>query len=437
MKLLTLLQPILGIGTRACSRVLGVSLAAVLILTACGGGGNDAAPSNSTSATLVSEGVISGFGSVIVNGVRFDDSKAKIEDEDEEENSARSKDDLRLGMVVTVSGSSAGTTGTASVISFGSKLKGPVQSIDSVTVTSATTATTTTTTTGTNTTSTTAAGSHTLVILGQTVLIGAWTVFDPISLPNGFASIGAGNVLEVHGHLSPALNRIVATRINKENNANAYKITGNVSSLNAASKSFKIGTEMFSYANIEPEKLRVTLADGLTVKVRLATVQTTTGTWTATRIKPAKKAMPDRIKAEVEGLITAFTSATSFSVNGLVVDATNASFPKGTTSLALGVRVEVKGTVIDGKLVASVVKTEDRERGDDADNEIELHGSISALDTTAKTFMLRGLTVSYGGNLSFERGSASNLANGVSIEVKGQSSGGGTTVQATRIKFEG
>jgi Domain of unknown function (DUF5666) len=432
MKLLALLQPILGINTRSCSRVIGASLAVALMLTACGGGGNDAAPNNSASANLVSEGVISGFGSVIVNGVRFDDSKAKVEDEDEEENSARSKDDLRLGMVVSVSGSSAGTTGTASAISFGSTLKGPVQSIDSVTITG----TTTGTTTGTNSTSTTAAGSHTLVVLGQTVLIGAWTVFDPISLPNGFASIGAGNVLEVHGHLSPALNRLVATRINKENNANAYKITGNVSSLNAASKSFKIGTEMFSYANINPEKLRVTLADGLTIKVRLATVQATTGTWTATRIKPAKKAMPDRIKAEVEGLITAFTSATNFSVNGLVVDASNASFPKGTATLALGVRVEVKGTVVDGKLVATVVKTEDRDRGEDEDNEIELHGNISALDTTAKTFMLRGLAVSYAGNVSFQRGLASNLVNGASVEVKGQSSGGGTTVQATRIKFE-
>lgn len=425
MKLLTLLQPLMGITTRLCSRVIGASIAATLLLTACGGGGNDAASTNGTNADLVSQGVISGFGSVIVNGVRFDDSKAKVEDEDEEENSTRSKDDLRLGMVVNINGSSAGTTGTASVISFGSTLKGPVQSIASSTVPS-----------GTPTTTTTAAGSHTLVILGQTVLIGAWTVFDPVSLPNGFASIAAGNVLEVHGHLSPSLNRLVATRISKENNANAYKITGNVSSLNATSQSFKIGTETFSYANIDPQKLRVTLADGLTIKMRLATVQATTGTWTATRIKAAKKAMPDRIKAEIEGLITAFTSATSFSMNGLVVDASNASFPKGTATLALGVRVEVKGTVIDGKLVASVVKTEDRDRGEDEDNEIELHGNLSALDTTAKTFMLRGLTVSYAGNMSFQRGLASNLVNGASVEVKGQSSGGGTTVQATRIKFE-
>jgi hypothetical protein len=100
MKLLAILQPILGISMRSCSRMVGASLAVALMLTACGGGGNDAAPSNGANTELVSEGVISGFGSVIVNGVRFDDSKAKVEDEDEEENSARSKDDLRLGMVV-------------------------------------------------------------------------------------------------------------------------------------------------------------------------------------------------------------------------------------------------------------------------------------------------------------------------------------------------
>jgi hypothetical protein len=427
MKLLNLIQPL---GVLAHSRTLMAGLAAALVFTACGGGGGDgpsSAPINGgASSDLVSQGVISGFGSVIVNGVRFDDSKAKVEDEDEDENGARSKDDLRLGMVVTVSGSSGTTTGTASVISFGSSLKGPVQSVDG--------STTTATTTGTATTSTTPAASHTLVILGQTVMIGTVTVFDPISLPNGFDSIAAGNVLEVHGHLSPSLNKIVATRISKENNANAYKITGNVSSLNAASMSFKIGTEQFSYAGINPEKLRVTLADGLTVKVRLSTVQATTGTWTATRIKPAKKAFANNMKVEIEGLITAFTSATQFTVGTVVVDASKASFPKGTATLALGQRVEVKGMMVDGKLVATRVKLEDND--DEEENEVELHGAISTLDTTAKTFALRGQTVSYAGSVKFERGTVANLVNGAKVEVKGQSSGGGTTVQATRIKFE-
>lgn len=446
MKLLTFFHPLTGIRAHSRSCAVAASLAAALVFTACGGGGAGggtdtglAAPAaNAAKSELVSEGVISGFGSVIVNGVRYDDSKAKIEDADDEDNPLRNKDDLRLGMVVTVTGSSAtntGTatgTGTASVVSFGSQLKGPVQSIDGATTVTATA----TVVTGSSTTSTTAASSHTLVILGQTVEIGAWTVFDPLSLPSGFSSIATGNVLEVHGHLSPALNRMIATRISKENNAAVYKITGNVSSLDAASKSFKIGTENFSYANIAADKMRVALANGLTVKVRLDSVQTTTATWTVTRINPAKKVLKERVNAEVEGVITAFTSATAFSVNGLVVDATNASFRQGTATLALGVRVEVKGTVVDGKLVATSVKTEGRERAADNGNVIELHGKISALNTTAQTFSLRGLTVSYAGSVNFQRGSAANLVNGVEVEVKGQAAGGGTTVQATRIKFE-
>ncbi len=447
MKLLTFFQPLTDILAHSRSCAAGASLIAALVFTACGGGGGVggstdtglAAPAASAAnSELVSEGVISGFGSIIVNSVRFDDSKAKIEDAEDEDNPLRNKDDLRLGMVVTVTGSSvtntgtAAGTGTASIVSFGSQLKGPVQSIDGA----ATVTATATVAAGSSTTSTTAASSHTLVILGQTVEIGAWTVFDPLSLPTGFSSIATGNVLEVHGHLAPALNRMIATRISKENNTTVYKITGNVSSLDTASKSFKIGAENFSYANTAADKMRVALVNGLTVKVRLTRVQATTGTWTVTRINPAKKLMQERVKAEVEGVITAFTSATAFSVNGLVVDATNASFRQGTATLALGVRVEVKGTVVDGKLVAVSVKTEGRERSTDDGNVIELHGKISALNTTTQTFTLRGLTVIYTGNVSFQRGSSASLVNGVEVEVKGQAAGGGTTVQATRIKFE-
>jgi hypothetical protein len=448
MKLLDIIQPL---GALARSRALMAGLAAALTFTACGGGGGgdspNSPPTGGATADLVSQGVISGFGSVIVNGVRYDDSKARVEDEDEDEDGQRSKDDLRLGMVVTVSATSTSSsttatgTGTASVISFGSNLKGPVQSISagtSSTSSGSTSISVTATATGsgamTASTATTIVGSGSLVILGQTVIVGTTTVFDPVSLPNGFASIATGNILEVHGYLSPSLNTLVATRISKENNANAYKITGNINSLNAVSKSFKIGTESFSYASTSPDKLRVTPVDGLTVKVRLSTVQSVTGTWDVTRMKTAKKAYANNMKVEIEGLITEFTSATKFSVGTVAVDASNASFPKGTASLALGQRVEVKGTIVDGKLIATRVKLEDED--DEQENEVELHGAISALDAAAKTFMLRGQTVSYAGTVQFERGSLANLVNGAEVEVKGQSSGGGTMVQAKRIKFE-
>lgn len=400
------------------SALLG-SLFTALAITACGGGGGSS-DTVSASGSAFSQGVITGFGSVIVNGVRYDDSRASVSDDDDDDSPGRSKDDLKLGMVVTVSGSSGTGTGTAGTIAFGSELKGLVQSIA-------------TTTSGTGT-ATVTAGTGTLVILGQTVVVGTRTVFDPLSLPAGLANIKPGDVLEVHGHLDPTANKLTATRINKENNANHYKITGNVASLNAGSKSFKIGSETISYAAIAADKLRVVLADGFTVRVRLATVQTTTGTWSATRIKSAaRKGMEGKDKTEIEGLITAFTSSTKFSVSGIPVDASTASFPRGTSTLAMGTRVEVYGKFVNGTLIATEVKIESH---DEMDNEIELHGLVSDINTGSKTFALRGLTVRYDGSVTYARGNASDLKNGAAIEVKGQLASSGTTVQAQKIKFE-
>lgn len=411
-------------------RHLLAALFAALTLAACGGGGgagetpasSSAAPAGAESDTL-SQGVITGFGSIIVNGVRFDDSTATVSDEDDDETPSRSKDVLKLGMLVTVSvSSSTGTgtgtgTGTASAITFGSVLKGPVQSINGGTVTGTVTA-----------------GTQTLVILGQSVIVTTRTVFDPLSLPGGLADIRQGDVLEVHGLLDVTANKLLATRINREGDAGAFKITGNVSSLDTASSSFKIGSLVISYAAIEPGKLRVKLANGVTVKVQLSTMPSAGGTWNATRIKPAsRKAMVDRKKVEIEGIVDSFTSVVRFSVNGVPVDATHAAFSKGASSLALGARVEIEGSIVGGTLIATRIKIKEDK---DEDHEIELHGVISSVDAGSLTFVLRGLTVSYAGTVKYEHGSAAGLVNGARVEVKGQAAAAGTTVQARKIEFE-
>ena len=408
------------LGTHARGRCLLAALFIALTMAACGGGGTaspNADAAGAAPADTLSQGVITGFGSIIVNSVRYDESAALIIDEDDEENPSRSRNDLKLGMVVTVSGVSGTGTGSASAIAFSSVLKGPVQSINGSTVTA---------------TVSVAAGTQTLVILGQTVVVGARTIFDPLSLPGGFADIRKGDALEVHGHLDVTANKLIATRINREGNASVYKITGNVSSLNASSRSFKIGSEIISYAAIDPDKLRVNLANGVTVKVQLSTVQTTAAIWNATRIKPAsRKAMENRSKVEIEGLIDVFTSVSQFSVNGVQVDARNANFPKGSGLLALGARLEVKGSIVGGTLVATQVKVDDDE---DEGNVIELHGVISSVN--ARTFVLRGVTVTYADSVKFEHGTASKLMNGAKVVVKGRASPGGSTVQAQKIEFE-
>ena len=89
------------------------SLALASLVAGCGGGGSDvgsAAASGSTTTTTTAaaaaagtaaftQGTITGFGSVIVNGVRFDDSSATVTDDD---GTARSTSSLRLGMRVEI-----------------------------------------------------------------------------------------------------------------------------------------------------------------------------------------------------------------------------------------------------------------------------------------------------------------------------------------------
>ena len=93
------------------AKVLWLALA----LVACGGG----VDSGGTGATSsYASGPITGFGSVIVNGVRFDDSLASISDDD---GTLRQRGDLRLGMSVEIRGSAISTDATAAKTSFAPK----------------------------------------------------------------------------------------------------------------------------------------------------------------------------------------------------------------------------------------------------------------------------------------------------------------------------
>ena len=62
-----------------------VAVGAASLLVACGGGG-DATPAAATPPTTqaasYTQGAITGFGSVFVGGVRYDDSTASVADDD-------------------------------------------------------------------------------------------------------------------------------------------------------------------------------------------------------------------------------------------------------------------------------------------------------------------------------------------------------------------
>ena len=103
-----------------------MALFTILLLVACGGGGGGGTtPTSGSSTRSVSSGEIEGFGSVIVNGVRFNTDSSEFEVENE---TSSSQDDLNVGMQVVVEGSidDNGTTGTATRVRFEDNLEGPI-----------------------------------------------------------------------------------------------------------------------------------------------------------------------------------------------------------------------------------------------------------------------------------------------------------------------
>jgi hypothetical protein len=85
-----------------------VSLLAGSSLVACGGGGGGSStPENTTpdtpapTETTIAQGVVTGFGSVIVNGVHFDVSAASIN----VDGNSQVESDLGVGQLVRITGS--------------------------------------------------------------------------------------------------------------------------------------------------------------------------------------------------------------------------------------------------------------------------------------------------------------------------------------------
>ena len=375
----------------------------VLALTGCGGG----VESGGTGRASFSSGPITGFGSVVVNGVRFDDSSATVTDAD---GVVRSPNDLRLGMTTDVHGSAITTdaggakVGTANSIVFGSAILGPIDSID-------------------------VAGGR-LVALGQNVDINSTTVFDDASVSGGLPALASGDLIEVYALIDAANGHYTATRIERKNGVTTYRLRGIVSALDAAAKAFGIGSERISYAGV-PGAVPAALANGNFVRVHLQIAQVG-GVWQATTLNGAVSKPGDADEVRLQGLVSAFTSAARFSVNGVIVDASGAAPPAG---LALGVRVEVEGAAQGSVLVASQVKIETA--SDVADQEFELHGLVTSVDAAQLRFVLRGVTVSYSSEMTeFRDGTAAGLVPGASVEAKGTLTPDGTRLQAERITFK-
>ncbi|MEO8526866.1 MAG: DUF5666 domain-containing protein, partial [Caldimonas sp.] len=303
-----------------------------------------------------------------------------------------------------VSDDGSGPRARADGITFGPAVVGPVSAVDGA--------------------------ARSLVVLGQTVLVLDTTVLDS-RLTGGFTGITVGMLMEVHGTLDASTGVVTATRLEPAAAASGFRLRGIVAGLDTAAKTFRIGGALISFADVTV--VPADLANGLLLRVRVQPAQVGSA-WVATRLGDARPHVEDADEAHLKGSITAFTSTAAFSVNGIPVDASAAVFSGGTAGIVLGAQVEVKGASLNGTVIATRVSVETHEAR--RAEGFELHGTVSALDTTAKTFVLRSVTVNYGAaGVEFSHGTVAQLANGAQLEAQGVLSADGSTLAVTRISF--
>lgn len=389
-----------GLLAMAWAGLLGTAL-----LAGCGGNDSDTAAPTPTSTASVSAGTVVGFtaSAVVVNGMQYDKSSATILDDDDNVTTASA---LKLGMQVEIQCTEvnqARHVGRAGRIAFGAAVVGPVDAVD--------------------------AANNQVTVLGQKIQVSDGTVFGA-DISGGLAAVAAGQILAVHGLLDAASGVTSATRVDLKASVNFFRLLGVVSELNDTDKTLRIGGQLVSFANLSARQLPgAALADGQVVRAVLETAQVN-GQFVARSIKADRRFVADGNAVDLEGIVTQFTSATSFKLFGLPVDATNATFVNQ-ADLKRGALVEVKGALVAGVLVATDVEVKLRGQK----NAVQLQGAVEALDAQKKTFTLNGVKVFFGGKVAFVGGAAADLVDGANVTVTGRQFFDGKVVKAQTIEF--
>ena len=320
-------------------------LAAVALsvtLASCGGsGGGGGGGSNQTAGvggTGITYGTVTGFGSLLVNGRRVDDSGASVTLDDIPGSGLNGG--IKQGMVIKATGTFSGNTGTATSVVYRDNLEAPVCD-DPATVN----------------------GIRTLRVLGQTVILDATTIVDD---PDTIDTIGLGDIVEVSG-LPDDLERIQTSFIEVKNPVPAeVEVKGRVDSVDGIAETLTINAlnVNFNGALIDNNIPGGVPAVGQFIEVK-GTVygcNVATDTLTATKIELEPEgagAIAAGVEAEIEGFVTGPLNAGSFMIGSREVEITGSTrfLPEdfSDANIIVGAKVEAEGTFANGVLTAAKI----------------------------------------------------------------------------------
>lgn len=357
------------------------------LLTACGGGAEFNLARVGSGGT--GYGISTGFGSLIIDGVRHNDSAARYWSEQEQ--------GLALAMAPT--GATVGHSMEYTYDANGDVLSVLVspELLGSVS----------------------ARGANSLTVLGTTVLINNDAGAGPVTRLLGYATPAAiqlGERLEVHGLLkidSQGKSTLQATLIAAQPAVAGVRLTGTVSQYNASAGTFVIGTVSvrLGAASISPAGAALANGDLVTVWSETDPV----GNLLLASTVRVKRLAGTPQNVTLSGVIGSFTSAASFKLRHLTVDASKADITPAGTPLSVDQYVRVTGTLdASGNTLSAARVTVFTAAAPTA---VELHGTVADF-ISAASFTVRGVVLDASA-ASFGGGTSAQLTNGVFVDIRG------------------
>jgi hypothetical protein len=332
----------------------------------------DNATTNEAKTAYVTSGVITGFGSVYINGVEFETDGTQFSVDD----ATGTESQLKIGMYITLEGdiNADGASGSAAKIKFENDVEGMVLANN------------------------VSAGIGTLNVMGQDVTVDLDTKFESdIDGVVAIDGIQVNNLVDVSGY-SSGNGSIYATRVELKKAAHEgeeVELKGVVSGL--TDTTFAIGSMTIDYSSAQLEDFEdVVLADGMYVEVKSTSGLNDQQQLVASKIQLEEKdgkgeKRESGKEMEIEGVITAIVdSSNSFvEVNGQkVMLAEDTKFENGAIAdLLAGKKIEVEGRFDDdGLFVAKEIKFR-------AEAKIKMEATLEAVDVDNSTVTVFGQTL--------------------------------------------
>jgi len=349
------------------------------------GGGDGDSGDGGGASDLYSRGAMQ-VGSVIVNGVRYDDSTADVTIDD----GPGGVDELGDGMVVEVHGHAEDSGFIADTVEVENEIRGTIEAFGPE--------------------------PEAFIVMAHRVVTDGQVVFVDVA---GVDGLSLGDQVEVHGMLA-ADGSIRATRVERDSVELGDEARGEVAGL--TSLGFLLGALVVDSASAEILPAGAILEDGASVEVHGTFAE---GVLVASRIDledGEDGELRDGLHVGGEGYVSGFTGTPGdFAIGDQAVRTTTATVFEGglAVELANDMRVEAEGDVEGGILIADTISFHESAR---LEANVEL-ATLTELTVLGRTVVISSLT---------EIDEEVVVDDGV--RVRGFLNADGTTITATRIQ---